>query len=162
MNRILFLLFLLPTYVFAQAKQTVGWVEKVRIFPGNIMVQAKLDTGADHSSISASELEDFEKDGKQWIRFTVVDRYGKGSKLELPLQRTALVKRQGAKHQRRPVVRLKLCVGSAFMDTDVNIVDRSNYDFQMLIGRSFLAGNLIIDAANTYTVEPNCKEALKN
>lgn len=35
--------------VAAQGKQVVGWLEKVRIYPGSLIIRAKLDTGAKNS-----------------------------------------------------------------------------------------------------------------
>ena len=52
---------------------------------------------------------------------------------------------------------MAICLGSHYMETDVNLVDRSNFDYQMLIGRNFLAGNVLIDPASTYVAEPACQ-----
>ena len=146
-------------HAVAQTKETLGWVEKIRIFPGDVVLHAKLDTGADYSSLSARDIDEFAKEGKRWVRFSVVNRYGKETTLERPVQRYALIKRHNGKHQKRPVIRLGLCVGVSFMETDVNLVDRTNFEYQMLIGRSFLAGHAIVDAANTFTREPDCQKA---
>lgn len=145
---------------FGAEKEIVGWVEKVKIFPSNLIVQGKLDTGADYSSLSASKIEEFEKDGEPWVKFSVENRYGEVREISERVQRTALIKRHGGKSpQKRPVIRLSICLGSHYMQTDVNLVDRSNFDYQMLIGRNFLAGNVLIDPASTYVAEPSCKGA---
>jgi len=44
-------------------KQIVGWVEKARIYPGNLVLQAKMDSGADNSSLNVPHLVEFERDG---------------------------------------------------------------------------------------------------
>jgi hypothetical protein len=76
--------------------------------------------------------------------------------VEKQVRRTALIKRHGGKNQRRAVIRLGICLGSTYMEEDVNLTDRTHFDYQMLVGRSFLAGNAIIDPSLTYTTEPNC------
>lgn len=147
---------------YGAEKEIVGWVEKVKLFPSNLIVQGKLDTGADYSSLSASKIEEFEKDGEPWVKFSVANRYGETREIVERIQRTALIKRHGGKSpQKRPVIRLSICLGQHYMQTDVNLVDRSNFDYQMLIGRNFLAGNVLIDPASTYMAEPACQGAPK-
>jgi hypothetical protein len=151
-------LLVLPAAVSGETRETAGWVEKVAIKPPGMLIHAKLDTGADYSSLSASDIEEFKKDGKDWVRFWIDNRYGEKKQIEAEVRRIALIKRHAAKPHKRVVVRLGLCVGRHFMEADVNLVDRRNFDFQMLVGRNFLAGNLLVDPANTYTLEPGCKE----
>lgn len=142
-------------------KPVAGWAERIMITPGDIILHAKLDTGADNSSLNATHQVEFEKDGKTWVKFDVVNRYGKQVTLERPVERSARIKRIGGKIQKRPVIRLMLCIGSKFMEADVNLIDRSDFDFQMLIGRSFLAGNALVDPASMYLLDPDCTELKK-
>ena len=146
----------------AEEKEVIGWIEKVKIFPANIVVQAKLDTGADYSSLNASNIQEFEKNNRKMIKFEVTNRYGQKATIEREIVRIAMVKKHFGKAQRRPVVRLGICVGSRYMDADVNLVDRTNFENQMLIGRSFMAGNLLLDPAMTFTAEPSCTGATKH
>ncbi|MBX7137258.1 MAG: RimK/LysX family protein [Oligoflexia bacterium] len=155
------ILWLAAATLFAQEKESVGWQEKVRIYPANIVVHCKIDTGADYSSLNASNIEEIEKSGKQWIRFEITNRYGNKATIERELVRTALIKRHGSKPDKRPVIRLGICIGTKYMEADVNLVNRSNFETQMLIGRSFLAGNVVVDPAMTFTAEPACKGGMK-
>jgi len=149
---------LVPTpLVTAQNKQVVGWLEKIRIYPGNLVIHAKLDTGAKNSSLSASHLTAFQRNGEQWVLFNVASRYGKTVTIERKVERTAKIKRHGAKPQIRFAVLLGICLGNVYKEVEVNLVDRSGFIYQMLIGRSFLAGNFIVDPAAKYTSKPNCK-----
>jgi hypothetical protein len=43
----------------------------------------------------------------------------------------------------------------------VSLVDRKNFDYQMLLGRVYLAGNAIVDPSVTYTTDPACKNIPK-
>ena len=60
----------------AGEKNVVGWIEKVRIYPGNFVVHAKLDSGAEYSSLDAANLTEFDRDGKRWVRFDLSERDG--------------------------------------------------------------------------------------
>ncbi|MCB0358576.1 MAG: ATP-dependent zinc protease [Bdellovibrionales bacterium] len=134
----------------------MGWIEKAKIFPPGMVLNAKLDTGADHCSLNARDIERFERGGEEWVRFRVRNRQDEEVEMELRLTRTARIKRKGRKPQTRPVVRLLVCVKDKYREVDVNLVDRSNFAYPMLIGRSFLAGTATVDVSKSYTAEPQC------
>jgi len=148
--------FILATPAIAQDKQVVGWLEKVRIYPSNLVIHAKLDTGAKNSSLNASHVTPFERDGEQWVRFDVTSRYGKTVTIERKVKRVVKIKRHGAKAQARFAVSLGICLGNVYRDVEVNLAERSDFLYQMLIGRSFLAGSFVVDPSAKYTTKPNC------
>jgi hypothetical protein len=139
--------------------QIVGWIEKVRLYPGNFLVHAKLDSGAEYSSLDATDMQIFERDGKKWVRFDLEEkREGKKLTIERPLLRWAPIKRHNQKPQRRPVIRLGVCLGNIYQETEVNLINRQNYQYRMLIGRKFMEGKVAINPAAKYTVDPACQE----
>jgi hypothetical protein len=142
----------------AMDKQIVGWVEMVRLQPENLLLKAKLDTGADNCSLDASNITNFERQGQTWVRFDVNDHDGKTTTMERPLVRMAPIKRHFGNTQRRPVIHLRVCVGKVSEETEVNLVDRSGFNYPMLIGRKFMQDRLIIDPTAKYTAEPICEE----
>lgn len=142
----------------AMDKQIVGWVERVRLQPGNILLEAKLDSGAEYCSLGATNITEFTRKAEKWVRFDLDDRQGKKVTLEGKLVRQAPIKRHFGKSQRRPVIRLGVCVGNFFRETEVNLVDRTGFIYPMLIGRKFMEGRLVIDPAAQHTVEPTCGE----
>ena len=145
-----------PSVAQAQNKQIFGWVEKVRLYPADIVIHAKIDSGADYSSLSASDIEKFERGSSKWVRFTIKNRYGHKAVIEKKIVRTARIKRHNADPVERYVIRLGLCMGETYMEEEVNLADRSQFDYQMLIGRSFLSGNVLIDPSSQFTIEPSC------
>jgi len=154
--------FLLFTVVFATPLlaadnlQELGWIENVRIFPGEIELSAKLDTGADHCSLHASNIEYFNQGDDRYVRFTIRNRQGDEATLERKVHRYASIRRvEGGQHH-RPVIQLFLCLGNRLMKVDVNLADRSQLAYPMLIGRSFLAGNIVVNSAKTYSEAPRC------
>ena len=140
-------------------KPIIGWIEKVQILPENILLHAKIDTGADTSSLNVTELSDFIRNSKRWVQFTVTTQEGQRVRLKKRVLRYVRIKRKGAESQRRPVVRFDLCLGSIFKkNTQVNLTDRKNFKYNMLIGRSFLNNLAIVDSSFTYSLDPNCSE----
>ncbi len=141
---------------YASEKEIIGWFEKARIFPGGYKLSAKIDTGADHSSLNVTDLTLFRREGEDWVRFTVVDDKGQEQKLEKKLVRLTKIKRHSAPRQERPVVLMGICVGHHYREVEVNLVDRGQFKFPLLIGRSFLSGAFIVDPSKSYAVEPTC------
>jgi len=135
---------------------TLGWVERALIFPGGFAVNAKLDTGADNSSLHAEDMEFFQSDGKRHVRFSVFNRHGDRHQLELPVLRSTRIKLKKGGYQSRPVIRLGLCLDDLYREVDFSLVDRSHFYYPMLVGRSFLSGNVLVDSSKTYSAEPRC------
>ena len=143
----------------AGEKKVMGWIEKVRLYPGNFVVHAKLDSGAEYCSLDAANLTEFDRNGEPWVRFDLTERDGQKITIERPLLRTATIKRHYLKAQKRPVIKLGVCLGNLYKETEVNLVNRTGFQYRMLIGRKFMEGAVIIDPSAKYTVEPECKEA---
>lgn len=138
-------------------KLIVGWIEKVQILPENILLHAKVDTGADTSSLNVSGLSDIVRDSERWVKFTVTTKEGQSVNLKKPVHRYVKIKRKGTHSQRRPVVRFDLCLGNIFKkNVQVNLADRKNFKYNMLVGRNFLKRTAVVDSAEIYKHEPNC------
>ena len=151
------LLCLLLLAVQPSSGETVaGWVERARIGPAGPTLLAKLDTGAEHSSLDARDLRQFQRHGADWVGFRVTGPQGSSFEFERRVIRTARIKRVGGASQQRPVVMLEICVGAVQREVEVNLVDRSGFDYPLLLGRSFLAGKLIVDAGRRERFAPSC------
>lgn len=142
-----------------QGKLIFGWVEEVVISRAAFTLHAKLDTGADTSSLDAQKIERFEQDGEPWVRFTISgEEPGQRERIERPLSRDVLIKRHKGPSQRRPVVVVPVCIGPFLMDIEVSLIDRSHFNYPVLIGRSAMEGIAVIDAERALTHEPECEE----
>lgn len=140
----------------AGAREVAGWLESALLEPEGIRVTSKLDTGADSSSLGAADIQIFSADGRDKVRFRL-QRWDAGATLiERSLVRMAQIKRHDAPAEVRPVIRLRICLARLSKEVEVNLADRSNYDQPLLIGRNFLAGDLLVDPAVTFTTEPAC------
>jgi hypothetical protein len=129
--------------------------------PSRFPIKAKLDTGADNSSIHAQVTAEFERNGKPWIAFDVESVDGRKIGFERQVIRTVRIKRHAGESQRRPVVRLTFCVGDIARDVEVNLVNRAKLKYNLLIGRSFMAGQLLVDSALKFTTEPTCTRGVQ-
>lgn len=140
-----------------QGKLIFGWVEEVVISRGEFTLHAKLDTGADTSSLDAQNISRFEREGEPWVRFTIVgERPGQRMRLEKPLVRDVLIKRHRGPSQRRPVVVVPVCLGPFLMDIEVSLIDRSHFNYPVLIGRAAMQNIAVVDPERAYSHEPDC------
>jgi len=139
------------------AKEVVGWVEKVRVFPGDIIVKAKIDTGAKTSSINCSCITPIERNGEKWVRFSISNYKGEEKWLERKIIRTGKIKRHFGEKQERFVIKLGLCLGRVYKEADVNLIDRSGLNYELLIGRRFIEGTYLIDPGKTFLSKPSCR-----
>ena len=162
MNKYILLTFALLIFTtYVSSKEVVGWVERVAIYGdgGKLIVKAKIDTGAKTTSLHSREYHQFKKDGESWVKFNIVNAKGEVIALEKPVIRFAEIKRHFGKKQIRPVIRLGLCLGTTYRIAEVNLVDRSGFNYQLLVGRQFLKNGILVDSSVTYAKEPSCVKA---
>ncbi|HNP59667.1 MAG TPA: RimK/LysX family protein [Nitrospirales bacterium] len=138
-----------------------GWVEEVILIPDSIRLEAKLDTGAKSASLHAENLSTFSKDNERWVRFDITAQDGKHTTLERKVHRTVKIKQHERESSERPVILLDLCLGTHIEQTEVNLTDRSNYKYPLLIGRMFLSGHFIVDSSTTHLLKPDCSSQSK-
>lgn len=147
----------LVTVGMADTIRTIGWIEHVQIQSENMLLTAKIDTGADNSSIDARDVEIYEHNGDKRVRFAVDDNHGNSVQFDQPLVRITHIKRKGTAPLERPVVPMELCVGDILKTTNVNLAKRKNFKYRMLIGRSYLKDAYLVNANQKFTAEPTCK-----
>jgi hypothetical protein len=140
-----------------RVKEIFGWIEWVAVGDNGTRLKAKLDTGATTSSITAEDIEHFKRDGDKWVRFTIRDEHLEGVEvIEAPLARHVRIRRHGGQTQRRPVVKLGLCVGDIYRERQFSLIDRSGFNYPVLIGRNYMRDYVLVDSDVIYTQEPSC------
>lgn len=149
-------LFSLPVW----ANGTLGWIEEISVQPWEIDVKAKLDTGALTSSMHAEDIERFNRDGKEWVRFTVNLEDEDSSKevfkrIERPMYRDFVAVGAGGKDL-RPVVLMKVCIGDTIHEEQFSLRDRSNMLYPVLLGRRTIQHLGAVDVTSTFLREPAC------
>ena len=141
----------------ARHLEIFGWVERVELLDGKFSMKAKLDSGAANSSLDATDIERFQRDDERWIRFTVTDPDTEEQvTMEKELVRNVRIVRHDGEHQRRPVIKLPICLGHQRRVVEVNLIDRSNFIYPLLLGRSALEGYALIDSGATFLFSPEC------
>lgn len=134
-------------------KEIIGAIEWIYMDPPGRHFRARIDSGAETSSLSAGDVREFERDGKDWVRFTFQhDGPEDAVRLELPIKRAVLVRQVSTDEpERRVVVEIGIRLGQRLQETEFTLTDRSSMTYPMLLGRAFLMDLYVIDVARSYT-----------
>lgn len=132
-------------------KLLLGSAEWVWLKPAEMVLRARIDTGAATSSLSTANVEKFERDGKNWVRFDLVQEGLASINLEARLLRTVKIRQASMQHgERRYVVRLALQLGDFVEEAEFTLADRANMRYPILLGREFLRDVAVVDVAKKY------------
>ena len=140
------------------AKPVIGWVEPVTIDEAFIKVMAKIDTGADVTSIDARIIKTYREDDDDWVHFEISNKTGQAVELKKKVDRYLPIKRKLMEPEMRPVIHLGVCVGNIYRNIEVNLAQRKNFEYRMLIGRNFLDTTYVVDSELKKTTTPSCTQ----
>ena len=140
-----------PLKKLADGRLIIGAVETVVIDPPGIKLKARVDSGANTSSLDARDLVIFERDGKRWVRFKLRPIEGvEPTEIERPVKRFVRVSQTNSDEaDRRPVVELGIELGGMKDIIDFNLRDRSQMTYPVLLGRRYLSDRALIDISRT-------------
>lgn len=145
-----------------EEENVFGWVEKATLEPWGVEVKAKLDSGALTSSLDARDIETFERNGEEWVRFRLrLEDEASGEtfteRMELPLYRDLRVRGAGGLDE-RPVVLMNVCLGDTVYEEQFGLRDREEMNYPLLLGRRSIGHLGLLDVRETFLSEPDCDE----
>lgn len=150
----------------AAEKTVYGLNEYIQLSDLKLEVAAKLDTGAKTASLSARDIKRFKRDGETWVRFYLAIDDAHEHPIERPLARISKIKRragdydpeEGKTYTARPVIELSVCMGKAQRTIEVNLTDRSAFQYPLLIGSEALKRlDAMVDPSLKYAAgKPGC------
>ncbi|MEZ8342871.1 ATP-dependent zinc protease [Vibrio cyclitrophicus] len=127
----------------------VGHIEVVEV--NGMMFPAKLDTGADVSSMNAVNIKRFKKDGQDMVSFTYQNNQGDKQDFTKPVIDVMRIKaKKGEKVNIRPVVEMKVKLGDLEKEVRVNLQDRSRFEYSMILGKNFLKHGAVVSSNEDY------------
>ncbi|HYQ40065.1 MAG TPA: ATP-dependent zinc protease [Pseudomonas sp.] len=117
-------------------------------------LRAKIDTGASTSTLHASDIEPFERDGQPWVRFTA----HLGSRLqsrerrrEAPLVSRKTIRSSTGHTETRYVIRTNLVLGDRHWPVEFTLTCRKTMRYRVLLGaKALVDGQLVVNPALTY------------
>ena len=134
-------------------KEIIGAIEWLYMDPPGRHFRARVDSGAETSSLSASDVIEFERDGDDWVRFTFEpDSAEEPVHFELPIKRTVLIRQVSSESpERRFVIELDIRLGEQLQRTEFTLTNRSRMTYPILLGRAFLLDLYVVDVSRSYT-----------
>ena len=130
----------------------IGEVEPIYFLPMKSPFAARIDTGATTSSLDCQDVEYFERDGEKWVAFKLKNRKtGEEHVFEKKVERSFKVKRAG-KDESHKAIKMDVKMGGEVFSAVFSIADRSNFDYQGLVGRNILTGRFLVDTSTSYTL----------
>ncbi len=142
-------------------KTVLGEAEWVSLERQTNAFQARIDTGASTSSLNATDIVQFERDGKNWVRFNMRhQRLDKDIIIERPVVRNAEVIQSSTNSvDKRPVVSMLVKLGPITEKTEFTLTDRKHLSYPVLLGRSFLKDISVVDVSKKFTqAKPTFKD----
>lgn len=169
LSRVLFLAGLLALPAFAAEPTLYGRYERIKIEEIGKVLPAKMDTGAMTASLSARDIEQFQRDGEDWVRFRLAVDGADDTLYEQRMLGISRIKTRaeeagdidpGSEPPRaeRPIVGMQLCIGDQLREVEVNLTDRSHFSYPLLIGAETIRDlNAAIYPTERYTAgQPTC------
>lgn len=123
---------------------------------GMVGLRAKIDTGATTSSLHATDIKVFTRNGQKWVRFTahlgtLVQR---GHRCSALLVSTKTIKSSNGQSQSRYVIRTLLALGNRSWPVEFTLACRKTMQYRVLLGSTALVdGQLLVNPALSY-VQP--------
>ncbi|HSM52686.1 MAG TPA: RimK/LysX family protein [Erythrobacter sp.] len=131
----------------------VGWREMVGLPDlASVRIPAKIDTGARTSSLHATDIERFDRDGQRWVRFLLDLGQGRNEAVtcEVPRADRRIITSSNGEAQDRFIIRTRLVLGEYAFRAEFSLADRSDMKFPILIGRTALKGRFLVDPGRSY------------
>lgn len=114
---------------------------------------ARIDTGAQTSSLHVDNIEEFEKNNEAWVSFDIhpdIHNVDKIVRREAKLKGRKNVKSSNAQAEKRCLISTVLKMGERSWKINLTLTDRSEMSYLMLIGRQAMNGKLIVDPEHEY------------
>lgn len=132
----------------------IGWREWVGLPDLGIKrIKAKVDTGARSSSLHALDLEMFDQDGTDWVRFTVnpvQNRTNRRVEVTARVLEVRSVRSSSGIAQLRPVIVTNVELLGVTWPVELTLANRCEMGFRMLLGREAFRSRFLIDAGRSY------------
>lgn len=132
----------------------VGWREWVGLPEFGIQwIKAKIDTGARSSSLHAMNVETFERDGREFVRFELYPHQRDDDRrvlVELPVVEHRNVRSSTGHSTVRPVIETTVRICGHLVPVELTLANRIEMGFRMLLGRLALKGRFLVDSSRSY------------
>jgi ribosomal protein S6--L-glutamate ligase len=123
-----------------------------------------VDSGAKTSSIQASKIKPFVKDGQDWVKFEVnplQDNMTITVPCEARVFSRRIVKSSIGIAEERFVIKTQVVLGGLAFDIQLTLASRDTMEYRMLLGREALVGRYLVNPAASFNLGDCSEETLR-
>lgn len=133
---------------------TVGWREWVAL-PDLCLdhIKAKVDTGARTSCLHAFEIDPYEENGVEMVRFLmhpIQKRTDIVTECFASVVDKRIVSDSGGHKEQRYVISTRMLLGTNNWDIEMTLTSRDEMMFRMLLGRTAMEKRMLVDPSASY------------
>ena len=134
---------------------SIGWREWIYL-PNydDFAIKVKVDTGARTSALHATQIKEYDKNGKTMVSFRL-HQSNKHIDISTQLIRYIKITSSFGNSEIRPLIRLKIRLGERSWFTEVTLTKRTQMTYLMLIGRNTLMKKYLIHSHKSYLTGKN-------
>lgn len=138
-----------------RGKVIVGEMERFFLVEPGLVYNARIDSGAETSSLDARNITRFERDGSNWVRFDVpLPESDEFVTLESEVsRRVKIIQASADTAERRVVVELQFMIGNHRQQAEFTLTNREHLSQVVLVGRNILRDVMLIDVGEEFATE---------
>ena len=134
---------------------SIGWREWIYLPKfDDFAIKAKVDTGARTSALHATQIKEYDNNGKKLVSFRL-HQSNKHIDISTQLIRYLKITSSFGDSEIRPLIRLKIRLGERSWFTEVTLTKRTRMTYPMLIGRNTLMKKYLIHSHKSYLTGKN-------
>ncbi len=142
---------------FKKVKKILGWREFISIPELSIKeIKAKLDSGARTSALHVTNLKIIKRGQTQFADFTVhPNQHSTNPEIHTrhKISSFRVIKSSNGSSTKRPVIKANIMIGLEKKEIEITLVNRDLMGFRMLLGRTALRPDCIIDPGRSYLLK---------
>ena len=134
---------------------SIGWREWIYLPKfDDFAIKAKVDTGARTSALHATQIKEYDINGKKLVSFRL---HQSNNHIDISTQLIRYLKITSSfgDSEIRPLIRLKIRLGERSWFTEVTLTKRTRMTYPMLIGRNTLMKKYLIHSHKSYLTGKN-------